>query len=344
MDRSILKDNAKRNLQKNHWTCVAVAFLMTLVLPSVNIDNETTINLQNPHAFQDEFSQFFSSPDFFTTAKYFTIGVLVSGIISIALNIFVFNTMSVGGSRFFLKLRKNQPTDVGEVFTNFKDKTFLNIAKTSFITMLYIGLYSLLLIIPGIIKAYEYAAVSFILAVRPDIEHNDALNLSKEIMKGHKLDLFILDLSFIGWNLLSLFTCGILSILYVNPYKQATHTEFFCFIREDAIARGAISPYDIPDYEPYMPPAPSTPFYSTTPGMNSYPQSFAGQQDFSQAPQNPPVEQDINQAQIYHVTPETNPHTTQVTYSETTADENIPLNNDPTAQTIQEQSQQETEE
>ena len=85
-------------------------------------------------------------------------------------------------------------------------------------------------------------------------------------------------------GLLSVFTCALLSVLYVAPYMQATFAEFFSYIREDAIARGVITPYDIPDYEPYVPPVPTAPFYSTSYEMNT-PQPFAQPQNFTQ-PQN----------------------------------------------------------
>ena len=199
--------------------------------------------------------------------------------------------MTVGGSRFFLKLRKNHPVEFSEIFANFKDKTFINIAKVTFFKELFITLYTCLLIIPGIIKTYEYWAVSYILAVRPDIEYKEALRLSKTVMKGNKLDLFVLGLSFFGWNLLSVFSCALLSIFYVAPYMQATYAEFFSYIREDAIAKGVITPYDIPDYEPYVPPVPTAPFYSTSYEMNApqgfvYPQGFAQPQNFTQTQNN----------------------------------------------------------
>ena len=83
--------------------------------------------------------------------------------------------------------------------------------------MLWMGLWtflwSLLLFIPGIIKAYSYAMTPYILAAYPDVRAKDALKLSMRMMEGHKLELFVLHLSFIGWAILSSFTCGILLVL-----------------------------------------------------------------------------------------------------------------------------------
>ena len=97
-------------------------------------------------------------------------------------------------------------------------------------------------------------------------------------MDGHKLDLFVLQLSFLGWDILNGFTSGILGIFYVSPYQQATYVEFFSDIRLEAMAKGAITPFDIPDYEYF------TPEYQNTP----YGQGFAQQYNNPvNAPQNP---------------------------------------------------------
>ena len=154
---------------------------------------------------------------------------------------------------YFLKYRKNHPVEIGEIFKCYSDKTFLNIAKVTFIKDIQIFLWSLLCVIPGIIKMYEYYAVPYILAVNPTMDYKRALDLSKKIMNGHKLELFELGISFMGWYLLSAFTCGILAIVYVSPYYLIAETEFFAYVRENAIFNGIISPDDIPDYNEYVP-------------------------------------------------------------------------------------------
>ncbi len=87
-------------------------------------------------------------------------------------------------------------------------------------------LWSLLFIIPGIIKFYSYRMSFFILADNPEISAADALNESKRIMQGHKFDLFMLDVSFIWWYVLTFITLGIASI-YVIPYVNTTVTNFY---------------------------------------------------------------------------------------------------------------------
>jgi hypothetical protein len=125
----------------------------------------------------------------------------------------------------------------------------------------------MLFVIPGIIKSFEYWAVDYILAVRPDMPYNKALDLSKKMMQGHKMDAFVMGLSFFGWYLLSAFTCGILPVVYVNPYVKIAMVELYAEIREDAVRRGVVSPYDVPDYMDYQPQSPYYPYYNANPAQ-----------------------------------------------------------------------------
>lgn len=106
--------------------------------------------------------------------------------------------------------------------------------------MLWTFLWSLLFFIPGLIKAYSYAMTPYILAAYPDVSAQDALKLSMRIMRGHKAELFILQLSFIGWALLSSLTCGILMILYVGPYMQLTTVGYYCELLDYAVRCGVV--------------------------------------------------------------------------------------------------------
>lgn len=83
----------------------------------------------------------------------------------------------------------------------------------------FIFLWSLLFLIPGVIKHYSYRMVPYILADDPEIGAMDAITLSRQMMDGHKWNTFVLDLSFLGWDLLSALTLGLLGVFYVNPYK-----------------------------------------------------------------------------------------------------------------------------
>lgn len=87
-------------------------------------------------------------------------------------------------------------------------------------------LWSLLLIIPGIVKGYSYALTPYLVHDHPEMSEYDCLKRSQQMMKGYKWKLFLLDLGFIGWILLGCITLGI-GLLWVNPYMETAHAEFY---------------------------------------------------------------------------------------------------------------------
>lgn len=105
-----------------------------------------------------------------------------------------------------------------------------------FLKYLFIGLWSLLLWIPGIIKAYSYAMTEYILVDYPDLSANKAIDLSRAMMKDRKFDLFYLHLSFIGWLLLGILTLGI-GLLWVYPYVEAAQAAFYQDVKADYFRR-----------------------------------------------------------------------------------------------------------
>ena len=131
-------------------------------------------------------------------------------------------------STVYLMLTDNRKVSVGNAFVGFQ-KTgralWLNILINFFTS-----LWSLLFVFPGIIKKYAYSMAYYVLADNPDFTAREALRESKRIMKGHKFDLFILELSFIFWNILVSITFG-LAAIYVVPYKNATIANFYNSIK-----------------------------------------------------------------------------------------------------------------
>lgn len=108
---------------------------------------------------------------------------------------------------------------------------------TGLLVSIFTTLWTLLFIIPGIVKSYSYAMTFYILKDNPNIKATEAIDLSQKMMKGHKADLFVLHLSFIGWLILSIFTFGILNILYVTPYMQLSTANFYEKLKaENAVA------------------------------------------------------------------------------------------------------------
>lgn len=159
----------------------------------------------------------------------FLVIFVVALAIAFAITAFLLNPLELGCKRFFLR-NLNMKAEVKEVCFSF-DHSYMNIVKTLFFRDLYTFLWSLLFIIPGIIKAYEYQMIPYLLAEHPDMPKDQAFAMSRQMMKGQKWNAFVLDLSFLGWSILSLFTLGILGLFYVNPYKYSTKAALYETLR-----------------------------------------------------------------------------------------------------------------
>lgn len=154
--------------------------------------------------------------------------------ISIIFTIIIANPLIVAGKRYFLKARKKVNIKISVLGEVFKRKSWLNVSIIMLLKNIYNFLWYLTLI-GGVIKIYEYMMIPYILAENPKIERKKAFKLSKQMMKGNKWKAFVLDVSFIGWEILSIFTFGLLNILYINPYKVATVTELYETLKKQVI-------------------------------------------------------------------------------------------------------------
>jgi uncharacterized membrane protein len=161
-------------------------------------------------------------------------------VVSIAILIILFRvfagwTLEVGSRKYFIQSAQGD-TNLGYVIFGFGNDNYLDIFITMFAKALYTFLWSLLFIIPGIIKGYAYRMVPYILADNPSIGHKRAIELSMEMTDGEKMNMFILDLSFLGWYLLGLLLL-IVGVCFVNPYVNATYAELYLILREEALSR-----------------------------------------------------------------------------------------------------------
>lgn len=163
------------------------------------------------------------------------IGISLTAVIAFAFTIIIANPLIVAGRRYFIKARKKANAKIGIIKEIFKRENWLNVAVIMFLKNIYNSLWYLT-IIGGIIKTYEYRMIPYILAENPRIKRKEAFKLSKQMMQGNKWRTFVLDLSFIGWNILSVFTFGLLNILYVNQYKAFTLAELYIVLRNQAIS------------------------------------------------------------------------------------------------------------
>ncbi|MBR3812412.1 MAG: DUF975 family protein [Spirochaetaceae bacterium] len=165
-------------------------------------------------------------------------------IVALILNIVVAGVFTIATAHFYLEYIKLEPGKKPE-FSTFIDG-FNNYLKgiLGYLWMyLWVFLWTLCFIIPGIIKAIAYSQMFYILAENPDISVSKAMRMSIEMTKGHKTDLFVTALSFIGWALLSCLTAGIL-LIWVVPYMNLTFANIYQYLKSEALRTGSLTQAD----------------------------------------------------------------------------------------------------
>lgn len=219
--------------KKNYVSAVVVALLMGIF---------GTVSGESSARRVSENSDIYSG-------NLFNVGMitgLLAGIATVVIlivlvaKVFVGNLLKMGGYRFFILNQTAQP-GIGTLLDGFRSGHYVNIVLTMFLRDLFTALWSLLLVVPGIVKHYEYLMVPYIIAENPAMDYKEAFQISKQMMDGEKMEAFIMDLSFLGWYLLSAVTCGLLAIFYVNPYVQASFAEMYTFNKQKALSRRDIS-------------------------------------------------------------------------------------------------------
>lgn len=152
-----------------------------------------------------------------------------SSFLLMLLGILVLEPICVGGARFFLDNAKKpeEQTSLNRLTMAFRDRNYMNIVLNLLWRDIMITLWSLLLVIPGIIKSYEYRMVPYLLAEYPEMRRKDVFQKSKEMMYGQKWKAFLLDWSFFFWDYLSILTFGLAGIFFVYPYEHAVNAELY---------------------------------------------------------------------------------------------------------------------
>ena len=137
--------------------------------------------------------------------------------------------LAAGVVSYFMKLYRGEEVRLSDGFNGFSNYTGNLVA--GILVSVFTFLWTLLLVVPGIIKTFSYSMTFYILRDHPDYSATRAITESRKMMKGHKAELFVLYLSFLGWDLLSVLTLGILEIVYVAPYKAAAVAGFYDAIK-----------------------------------------------------------------------------------------------------------------
>ena len=219
--RAELKIRAKAAVKMYYWKMVLVAFILSMIGGGASSVGSRSAS---DNSAGSGASSMFEGINM-QVAMIAVIIVLVVVVIALALSVFVFNVLEVGFRGFFSRSMTEDP-ELGLIADGFT-QNYWNCVKTQFLKSLFIGLWSLLFVIPGVIKAYEYRMVPYLLAEHPEMSSGEIFARSKEMMQGNKWDTFVLDISFVGWVLLSGITLGILYIFWVGPYIAATDAALY---------------------------------------------------------------------------------------------------------------------
>ena len=224
-NRQQVKEQAKQIMKRNYWKM----FVVTLIA-SILTGEKTTI-IERVQDFTSNNLSYDSQPIVYSSnfELIFYSFISVASILGILYTIFIGNVIVVGKNGYFIKNHDENP-ELGEIFKGFK-ANYLNVVKIMFLMDLKTLLWLLLLIVPGVIKAYEYSMIPYLLAENPNLSADEAFSLSKQMTTRQKMDLFVLDLSFLGWIILGLICCGI-GILFVLPYPEATRAEVYLILRD----------------------------------------------------------------------------------------------------------------
>lgn len=231
--RMDLKLRGKQAFQRNYWSAVAVSLVMAIVTAAFTAYNSGRGHGRYSYyggGYFSEYSLLFAT---------ITAAAAILGVGLLLLGVFVGNVLLVGGYRFFILNQTETPT-AGTLAYGFKTGNYGNIVLIMFLRDLFTGLWTLLFIVPGIIKHYEYLMIPYILSENPGMSREEAFLISKKMMMGQKWEVFVLDLSFIGWWILGAITCGIVGVFYVEPYRQATMAELYAYNRAMAYQNGYI--------------------------------------------------------------------------------------------------------
>ena len=212
MNYSNLRARARENL-RGHWGVSIAAAFVAAIFGALLVSSGNIVQIV------EQFSES-APPRMAAVLALFASAVSAFSLVHLILG----GVIQLGYAKFLLKQHDGREYEIKDLFSQFERFSvgFLQ----AFLRGLYVILWSLLLVIPGIVKSFSYAMTPFILEEHPELTAKQAIRRSMELMDGHKGELFVLGLTFIGWEILNAFTLGIGSF-WLNPYKNAAYAAFY---------------------------------------------------------------------------------------------------------------------
>ena len=242
--RADLKQRAKDVLSKCYW----MAFLVTLIATIFNgIPNyrgpKWNFSFNSGDFRLDHWDWNVNElPDLATGIAGALFGSIAVSLIlfflalGVAYALFVAGPLNTGLSRYYFDARQGN-SSFSNLFWAFRQGRYMNVVKAMGWKLLFWILWMLLLIVPGIVKHYAYSMIPYIMAENPDMDYREAMRLSMQMTDGQKWEMFVLDLSFLGWYLLGLLACCV-GTIFVNPYYFATKAELYAELKHRAMMAG----------------------------------------------------------------------------------------------------------
>ena len=236
-NRKELKEKAKLRLKANYWKAVLVGLITLLLGGAASSSYKFSSAGSSAEASGAAGSPVWGNIPHIPLAGIIAIGIfvvvfmLIAVAIGLLLKAMFFNPLEIGQDRFFHR-NLEEKAEVKEVCYAF-DRGYKNSVKVMFFRDLYTFLWTLLFIVPGIVKGYEYRMIPYILGENPNMEMREVFAMSKQMMNGNKWRAFVLDLSFILWEILGACTLGILNIFYVEPYRCLTCAGLYQALKEE---------------------------------------------------------------------------------------------------------------
>lgn len=216
MNASELRLKARQSLTGNYWPAVLVAFVASIFGALLVNGGSFSINIE------ERFSEVFGNLPAIVK-WYLAIVGSTAGVLSLV-NLILGGVIQLGYASYLLKQHDREICETKELFSKFDyfGSGFLQLLLRNIFT----ALWSILLVIPGIIKSLGYSMTPFLMVENPNLTAKEAIKLSQEKMMGHKWELFCMSLSFIGWSILATLTGGI-GYIFLNPYMNAAYAAFY---------------------------------------------------------------------------------------------------------------------
>lgn len=245
--RQDLKERAKNILKVNYWQSFVISLAMMFVSGAINFS--FNLGSSSGNSGSSLFSGDVEFGAIIAIIVIFLVAFAIGLVISFAYNAFVSGPLTLGVRKFFVQSAYGE-TNLDYIAHGFKNNYLSNV-KTIFLKNLFIGLWSMLFVIPGIIKYYEYYMVEYIVAENPNIDYKRAFEISKTATEGQKWEMFVFDLSFIGWYLLGTLACCI-GVIFVNPYVLASQAQLYLALKEHALRHSFATDADFGHYNNYQ--------------------------------------------------------------------------------------------